>query len=310
MPTTGSGNYIQNTTNPQATSNFSISGTGKANIMQSETQFNLGANRIIHNGGNANSILIGASSGNANPSIESTFVGASTGIQTTGRANSFFGSSAGFNNTNGELNSFFGARAGNGNIVGINNTLIGANTDVGSANLNFATALGAGAIVTSSNTIQLGRDNTDAVRVGKLGTAGSTSLCLNASKEISNCSSSARYKSNITDFNFGLSLIKKLRPVSFNWKDGGVLDFGLVAEEVAQIEPLLIITKDGKIEGIKYDRIGIVLINAVIEQQAQIEELQKHKQEQKQALSKQQSEIEQLKTFICSQSPEASFCKK
>ncbi len=33
-------------------------------------------------------------------------------------------------------------------------------------------------------------------------------------------------------------MIRKLRPVLFNWKDGGVADMGLVAEEVNEVEPL------------------------------------------------------------------------
>src|SRR5262245_15023377 len=38
----GSANYIQNGTSPQASSNFNISGTGTANILNVTTQFNLG----------------------------------------------------------------------------------------------------------------------------------------------------------------------------------------------------------------------------------------------------------------------------
>ena len=51
---------------------------------------------------------------------------------------------------------------------------------------------------------------------------------------------------------------------------------GLIAEEVAEIEPLLVTHNgNGKIEGVKYDQIGMVLINAVKEQQAQIQQQQK-----------------------------------
>ena len=50
-------------------------------------------------------------------------------------------------------------------------------------------------------------------------------------------------------------------------------DMGFVAEEVAKIEPLLVTHNDkGEIEGVKYDRVAVVLINAVKEQQAQIEQ--------------------------------------
>jgi hypothetical protein len=51
-------------------------------------------------------------------------------------------------------------------------------------------------------------------------------------------------------------------------------DFGLVAEEVASVEPMLVThNKDGQVQGVKYERLGVVLINAIREQQTQIERL-------------------------------------
>jgi len=83
--------------------------------------------------------------------------------------------------------------------------------------------------------------------------------------------SSRRYKTNIRDFNEGLSLISQLRPVSFNWKANDQKDFGLVAEDVAEVTPFLTYSNaKGEVEGVKYDRISVVAINAIKEQQAQI----------------------------------------
>ena len=109
------------------------------------------------------------------------------------------------------------------------------------------------------------------VTLNGLGSAGGTSLCRNVSNQIANCSSSRRYKTNVATLHTGLSLINRLRPVTFDWKQGGEHDLGLVAEEVAKVEPLLVSHNDkGKIEGVKYDRVGVLLINAVKEQQTQI----------------------------------------
>ncbi len=136
-----------------------------------------------------------------------------------------------------------------------------------------------------------------------LGTAGATPLCHNAVKDISTCSSSIRYKTNVNYFRSSLDLIRKLRPVSFNWTVGGMADIGLVAEEVAEIEPLLTTTNDkGEIEGVKYDRVGVVLVNAVNEQQQLIETLQKTVLEQKHA-------IEELRKIVCSMRPEDRACR-
>jgi hypothetical protein len=127
------------------------------------------------------------------------------------------------------------------------------------------------------------------VRFSVLGGSGSTMLCYNGLGEIASCSSSVRYKDHVANFTSGLNLLRKLRPVTFRWKDGGQRDLGLVAEEVNDVEPLLVThNAKGEIEGVKYDRLAAVLINAVKEQQAQIDRLQR---------------------FVCADHPQAEGCR-
>ena len=77
-----------------------------------------------------------------------------------------------------------------------------------------------------------------------------------------------------------------------------------MAEEVAKVEPLLTITDaKGEIEGVKYDRVGVVLVNAVLEQQQQIESLEKR-------IERQQKQIDSLKQIVCSMNPRADICKQ
>jgi len=117
---------------------------------------------------------------------------------------------------------------------------------------------------------------TGTVVVATLGSAGSTAVCRNAANELSSCSSSLRYKDHIAAFAGGLKLVKRLHPIAFTWKQDGLRDIGFGAEQVNSIEPLLTTTNTkGEVEGVKYDRIGVVLVNAVNEQQAQIEAQQK-----------------------------------
>ncbi|MBC7929327.1 MAG: tail fiber domain-containing protein [Rubrivivax sp.] len=88
---------------------------------------------------------------------------------------------------------------------------------------------------------------------------------------LAHCGSSIRYKTDVRGFAPGLDLVSRLRPVNFRWKKGGMADFGLIAEEVERVEPLLVTRNDkGEVEGVKYDRIGVLLLNAVQEQQTQI----------------------------------------
>jgi Chaperone of endosialidase len=108
----------------------------------------------------------------------------------------------------------------------------------------------------------------------RAGSAGGTSLCHNASNEIATCSSSLRYKTAVAPFLDGLSIIRRLRPITFTWKQDGQRDLGLGAEEVADVAPLLTFrNQQGQIEGVKYNQLSAVLINAIKEQQREIEQL-------------------------------------
>lgn len=87
-------------------------------------------------------------------------------------------------------------------------------------------------------------------------------------------------------------------------------DLGLGAEDVANVEPLLVTYNNkGEVEGVKYDRVGVVLVNAVKEQQTQIESLERQSQSQQKQIGEQRKLIEALRVFVCSQNPTAEICK-
>lgn len=252
--------------------------------------------------------------------LQNSFFGARAGVQTTdGSSNTMMGTFVGERTTTGNSNSFFGVLAGNDNVTGDENTIIGHRADVGAPNLTNATAIGAFAFVTQSDSLVLGsianvnfslRDTKvgigttapldrlhvrGVIRVETLGAAGSTGLCRNANNQISACSSSLRYKTSILPFNSGLNLVNRLQPITFSWKDGGTRDLGFGAEDVAAVEPLLVTYNEkGEVEGVKYDRIAVVLLNAVKEQQAQIDEQKKQLSELKNIVDRQHSENAKL----------------
>ncbi len=121
----------------------------------------------------------------------------------------------------------------------------------------------------------MGRVALDTVRVGTYNPGGPTQVCVNEFV-LTFCASSRRYKENIQTLGSGLNVIERLRPVTFDWKDRKEADLGLIAEEVDEVEPLLVIRNDkGVIESVKYDQLTVVLINAVKEQQAMIESQKK-----------------------------------
>lgn len=162
------------------------------------------------------------------------------------------------------------------------------------------------------------------VVVPNLGGAGSTQLCRNAGNEISSCSSSLRYKRDVALFRGGFDIINRLRPISFTWKEGGTQDVGLAAEEVAKVDPLLTFRNDkGEIEGVKYDQLSAVFINAFKEQQTQIKQQQEQLQRQQEQISRheeqarqqramfalQQQQIEALKKLVCRSNGRAAVCE-
>lgn len=124
-----------------------------------------------------------------------------------------------------------------------------------------------------------------------LGTGGSTTLCRNGDNEVATCSSSARYKSDIEDLQDPMSLIAALRPVRYQWLDGSGEDIGLVAEEVAAAVPELAMYMAGQVEGVKYDRLGVLLLAVVQQQSEQIAELRR-RIEQAEATAERNPELE------------------
>jgi hypothetical protein len=113
------------------------------------------------------------------------------------------------------------------------------------------------------------------------------------------CSSSLRHKTAVQPFAAGLELVGRLRPISFTWKEGGTRDLGLAAEDVAQVEPLLVTYDDkGQVDGVKYDRLGSVFINAFKEQQEQIREQQKLIERQGKQLEQVQARLAQVERSV------------
>jgi hypothetical protein len=147
---------------------------GKSNTTGTFNSFFGTAAGSTTNSGSYNSFF-GSGTGGANTAGSyGSFFGNSAGASSTGDSNSFFGVSAGTATTIGSGNSFFGVSAGTFNTTGSDNTLIGKFANVGANNLTNATAIGAGTVVSTSNTIALGRSNgSDTVQIpGALNVAG------------------------------------------------------------------------------------------------------------------------------------------
>src|SRR5262249_11286953 len=147
---------------------------------------------------------------------------------------------------------------------------IGALANVGASNLDHATAIGADAVVASSNTIVLGRVNDTVIASGFMRVAhipflpSVAKVCFNPAGDLLQCdASSLRFKRNVQPYRAGLEIIRRLRPISFNWKEDMRPDIGLAAEEVVRVAPALTFNnEEGELTGVNYDRLNVLLINA------------------------------------------------
>ncbi len=91
--------------------------------------------------------------------------------------------------------------------------------------------------------------------------------------------SSARWKTNITPIEDAVSKVEKLQGVYYDWKpeQGGKHDIGFIAEDVEKVLPEVVsMDADGKnASGMDYARVNALLVEAIKQQQKQIDRLEK-----------------------------------
>jgi hypothetical protein len=244
--------------------------TGSANIDGMMNSF-LGRRAGFSNTNGNENTFIGAYAGQSNTEgLHNSFLGVTTGsANTLGSENTFIGAHAGYFNDLGSYNTFIGNFAGEANTSGNYNTFLGFEADASSGNLTNASALGYGAVVNSSNSVIIG--NTSVTSIG-----GQVSWSTFSDK---------RLKKNIRPNELGLNFISRLEPVYYNYKaegQQGIEYSGLIAQDVEKILTDLNASFSGIVKpthekdyySIRYGDFVIPLINAVQEQQVQIQQLQ------------------------------------
>ena len=96
---------------------------------------------------------------------------------------------------------------------------------------------------------------------------------------VADCSSDERLKDNINVINNPIDKIKKIKGVEFDWNDKQSTykghDIGVIAQDIEKVLPELVSTRDNGYKAVKYDKLTALLIEAVKQQQEQIDELKK-----------------------------------
>ena len=200
---------------------------------------------------------------------------------TTGGANVASGVNALQFNTTGNYNTAIGHLALENNTMGSNNTAIGfeAADAVSGGNSNNI-EIGSQGAAGDSGAIRIGTPGTQtsffAAGVNGVGVSGA-SVVVSSSGQLGVVLSSERFKEDIRDMGEASSGLMRLRPVTFRYKqaygDGSKpMDYGLIAEEVAQVYPDLAVKgADGQVETVQYQKLTPMLLNELQKQSLQIQ---------------------------------------
>jgi hypothetical protein len=199
-----------------------------------------------------------------------------------GSENTAVGDQALYQNVHGSDNVALGAYA-LFNASGSSNIAIGyyagQNLTTGVNNIDIANIGVAG----ESNTTRIGnfsqtRTFISGIRGVTTGSADSSWVMIDSNGQLGTVNSSRTLKRDIQDMGDTTATIMGLRPVRFRYKMHGPdspEQYGLVAEEVAEVAPNLVARKpDGEIETVYYDKVYAMMLNQMQIQQRLIEKLE------------------------------------
>ena len=247
--------------------------------------------------------LVSNTTGDVNTAIGSGTMPSNT----SGNANTAVGVNTLNSNTTGGSNTGLGFQALFANTAGINNTAVGAGAlALGGGSGNIGVGFQAGRNVTNgsnnihighiapgneSNTIRIGTTQTATFLAGVNGTtiSSGTQVFIDSNGQLGTITSSLRFKEDVADMGNSSQDLMKLRPVTFHYKTDGshLLQYGLIAEEVAKVYPDLVQYDDqGKPFTVRYHLINVMLLNELQKQHGRAEELQAKLDEQEARLKR------------------------
>jgi hypothetical protein len=224
----------------------------------------MGATALLHNTGGEGNTGLGAEAIRDNTTgFFNTAVGISTLVRNTaGSGNTAIGQGALYW-AEGSNNISLGSFSGTNLMTGGNNMYLGA----------------WGGAANESNTVRIGSDAhyrafIAAVRGVTTDVADAVPVMIDSAGQLGTVVSSARFKEEIADMADASGGLLKLRPVTFRYKgqQGGRRQYGLVAEEVEEVLPELVVHgRSGEAETVLYHEMPAMLVNELQKQQKRIE---------------------------------------
>jgi uncharacterized coiled-coil protein SlyX len=199
---------------------------------------------------------------------------------TSGACNAAVGSNAMHSNSTGTDNTAVGVQTLRDNTTGSRNTalgyLAGINLTTGSNNIDIANI----GTADESSTIRIGspaqtRTFIAGIREVTTANANAIPVLIDSYGQLGTTSSSRRFKKEIKPMDKASEAVLSLKPVTFQYKsdDKGTPQFGLIAEEVAEVNPDLVVRDEkGEVYTVRYDAVNAMLLNEFQKEHRKVEE--------------------------------------
>jgi hypothetical protein len=238
----------------------------------------VGANALVHNADGSENNAFGTNALFANLSgAFNNAHGRNALVTSTASENNAFGDLAMENNTSGSSNTAIGDDALRNNVDGSGNVAVGdeAGTGLGPS-VNSCIAIGApgdGPFATFDNTCFIGSIYNQPVS----DPGSQVPVYVDQFNNVGVfATSSRRFKHDIQPMDEASETLYRLKPVTFkfnsDWK--GTKQYGLIAEEVAEVDPQLVVHgKNGEVTAVHYEQISNMLLNEFLKEHKKVEEL-------------------------------------
>ncbi len=233
----------------------------------------------------------------------------------TGTNNTANGQRALHDNLSGSKNTANGGGALGSNTMGDNNTADGfqalANITTGSSNIGLGRDAGSG-VITADDVIcigAVGADISHSCYIGNIFYQSSPSglpVFVNSDGKLGTIMSSRRFKEDIKPMDKASEAILALQPVTFRYKKDfdptGTAQFGLVAEDVAKVNPDLVVRdKEGKPYSVRYDQVNAMLLNEFLKERKKVEDQHETIAQLKSDATKEEAARIELKSTVAQQ---------
>ena len=207
-----------------------------------------------------------------------------------GNLNMASGFNALLSNTSGSFNIALGFSAGSNLTTGDNNIDIGSTGGTGEA-----------ATIRIGSTGSQTRAFISGIRGVTTGNANAIPVLIDSVGQLGTASSSVRFKNEIKPMDKASEAILALKPVTFHYKSDQTHrpEFGLIAEEVAEVNPDLVVRdENGEIYTVRYDAVNAMLLNEFLKEHRKGELQDLKAQEQQNEIDALKAELKEQKALI------------